>query len=48
MKKIRQIIKDDDYDSIVGIILIALMIATLCVIFFTMGTASLINAIQNL
>jgi hypothetical protein len=47
MKKIRQIIKDDDYDSIVGIILIALMIATLCVMFAN-GTASLFNAIEKL
>jgi hypothetical protein len=47
MKKILRHIHDDDNEFVVGIILIALMIATLC-IFFTMGTASLINAIQNL
>jgi hypothetical protein len=43
MKKIHKLIKGDDWDSIVGIICIALMIAVLCV-FFTMGTASLVNA----
>jgi hypothetical protein len=42
-KKIFQLIKGDDWDVLVGYVLIALMIAVLCV-FFTMGTASLVNA----